>query len=166
VLSSRGDVLNSQLGMGWEQGAIQSYPRLPLFIVSHHAGITPLAISGKKLAGLCLARRPALRHIKSRNDRSMYEKETIPKATLINSCAAILLRLWARFFAAKPRHKPIIAAFCGFKPRSKCLQSCLPLVNQRCLRQCRWQVKHWSGRRPCRRYRTSNRKRGRSRKRY
>ncbi|MDR2510085.1 MAG: hypothetical protein LBC77_05530 [Spirochaetaceae bacterium] len=26
-----------------------------------------------------------------------------------------------------------MAAFCGFKPRSKCLQSCLPLVNQRCL---------------------------------
>ncbi|MDR2510403.1 MAG: threonylcarbamoyl-AMP synthase [Spirochaetaceae bacterium] len=29
-----------------------------------------------------------------------------------------------------------MAAFCGFKPRSKCLQSCLPLVNQRCPKLC------------------------------
>ena len=55
-----------------------------------------------------------------------------PKATLINSCAAILLRLWARNFAKKPRQTTSLAAFLGFVPHPKYLQSCLPLVNQRC----------------------------------
>ena len=36
----------------------------------------------------------------------------------------------ARFFASKPRQTPSLATFCRFKPRSKYLQSCLPLVNQ------------------------------------
>ena len=56
----------------------------------------------------------------------------IIKATLINSCAAILLRLWARHFAKKPRQTTSLAAFLGFVPHPKYLQSCLPLVNQRC----------------------------------
>ena len=45
-----------------------------------------------------------------------------------NSCAAILLRLWACNLAQKPRHTPSMATFLGVVPRSKYLQSCLPLI--------------------------------------
>jgi sugar lactone lactonase YvrE len=54
------------------------------------------------------------------------------KATLINSCATILLRLWVRNFAQKPRQTPSLAAFLGIVSHPKYLQSCLPLVNQCC----------------------------------
>jgi hypothetical protein len=47
-----------------------------------------------------------------------------------NSCASISLRLWAHFFAQKPRHTLSIATFLGFKLRPNPLRSCLPLVSR------------------------------------
>jgi hypothetical protein len=44
------------------------------------------------------------------NKRYIDELVSCPK-----HLATSLPRLWARFIAAKPRHKPIMAAFCGFK---------------------------------------------------
>jgi hypothetical protein len=48
----------------------------------------------------------------------------------VNPATPLGVRLWARFFAQKPRHTLSIAAFLGFKARPNPSRSCLPLLSR------------------------------------